>query len=322
MCCFSGLVNASINNDNVKKSNSVVVKKSSKEDNNVDNKLPQCPVGVILNRFLDKNIGKVVFYMRNKVRCNLTENVSVRKWNKSNVPFYPQLLKVLPSWIPETQAFYLVCSSGYVEKTINNLKICVNVSEICPLNEIIEKSGNDYIHPFTNEVCVEPENAMIRNVWGTENTRSFTLADKNAYLFECPPNYYSAVYDMHYSLRINCEECPAGLVSQRGAKSQAECVRSCLGDEVQVLLSDGSVACKVCDANGAVYNPSTKVCEAKEGYECNADGTSCHLKNIFDKFKDIIAISLSIVVGLFMGSGKKLFSKLSTIFGFLSNMKD
>ncbi|MGN0929391.1 MAG: hypothetical protein ACI4N3_01990 [Alphaproteobacteria bacterium] len=317
---MSGFVNASIKNNYIKKSNSVVENKSLKKEKNV--KLPQCPVGIVLNRFLDKNLGKVVFYMRNKVRCDLPDNVGVRKWNKSNVPFYPLSLKVLPSWIPEAQAFYLVCSSGYVEKTVNNLKTCVNVSEVCPLNEIIEKSGNDYIHPFTNEVCVEPENAMIRNVWGTENTRSSTLADRNAYLFECPPNYYSAVYDIHSSLRISCEECPDGMVSPRGAKSQSECVRSCLSGEVRVLLSDGSVACKVCDADGAVYDADTKSCKAKDGYQCNADGTVCSQKNILDKFKDIIAIAVSVVVGLFMGSGKKLFSKLSTIFEFISNMKE
>ncbi|MBD5398584.1 hypothetical protein HDR60_03705 [bacterium] len=307
---------------------SIKSKKTSSVKKIDSDKFPECPVSMILNRVVDKSLGGTVFYMAKNKRCLLPNNVSVRKWNETNIQFYPNSLKVLPLWIPETSAFYLVCNSEYVEKTINKVKTCVNISQICPLGEVVEKSGGDYLHPFTNDICFEPENAMIRNVRGDENTRSLYVADKDAFLFECPPNYYSVENIKNSFLRIECEACPLGLKSPAGSTSKNDCVRSdvCLGSKVLVSLENGNTECRVCDVNGAVYNMVTKSCDVKDGYECKENGTLCVKKNdgndSVDGIKDIITIAFSVICGLFMGSGKKFLSKLSTIFSFLSDMKD
>ena len=313
----NNFVNASIKSKKVSS-----VKKTDIE------KISECPVGMVLKRAVDKSLGGTVFYMGKDKRCSVSNNVSVRKWNKANVQFYPNSLKILPLWIPEASAFYLVCNTNYVEKTVNKVKTCMNIAQICPLGEIVEKSGSDYLHPFTNEVCYEPENAMIRNVRGDENTRSLYVADKDAFLFECPPNYYSVEYDVNSFFRVECVACPAGYQSPKGSKSKEDCVRSgaCLGNKVSVLLENGNSECRLCDANGAVYNSVMKTCDAKDGYVCRENGTLCVKKDNGDGsvggIKDIITIAFSVVCGLFMGSGKKFFSKLSTIFGFLSDMRD
>ncbi len=182
-----------------------------------------CPVGTILKRKLDNETGDYTYYSAKNTECSLPEGdvVSVMVWEKANKSNYPKTLQVKPSWVAESEASFLTCVSGYVERTVDKVKTCVSALEICPINEIVEKSGKVYISPYSQEECMAPDKAMVRNVKGEENLLS-TVADDDAYIFECPANYYP-VADSETSLKVKCEMCPAGTSSAKGASSVNDC---------------------------------------------------------------------------------------------------
>lgn len=183
-----------------------------------------CPIGVMLKKVLGSN-GVATYYSAKNTVCALPEdNVSVvNQWVKADSSSYPVALQKHPSWMSDREAVYLTCTSGYVEKTVNKVKTCVMASGICPLGEIVEKSGDGFIHPLTRETCVIPENAVTSNVRGEENTLSYSVADDNAYKFECPSNYYSILTNTSPALRVGCVACPNGYSAPVGATSASEC---------------------------------------------------------------------------------------------------
>ncbi|MDE6223874.1 MAG: hypothetical protein K2M23_00170 [Alphaproteobacteria bacterium] len=183
-----------------------------------------CPIGVMLKKVLGSN-GVATYYSAKNTVCALPEdNVSVvNQWVKADSSSYPVALQKHPSWMSDREAVYLTCTSGYVEKTVNKVKTCVMASGICPLGEIVEKSGDGFIHPLTRETCVIPENAVTSNVRGEENTLSYSVADDNAYKFECPSNYYSILTNTSPALRVGCVACPNEYSAPVGAMSASEC---------------------------------------------------------------------------------------------------
>ncbi|MBD5405239.1 hypothetical protein HDR59_01680 [bacterium] len=184
-----------------------------------------CPVATFLRKTYNEEKAEYIYYSSKTQECTLPEGdiAEVVTWEKAKKDTYDKSLQTRPSWISEAETAFLTCIPGYVEKTVNKVKTCIIASGICPINDIVEKSGTTYKNPNTQDVCLAPEKAVVRNVKGDENLLSYTLADEKAYKFECPANYYP-VEDMATSLKVKCEACPTGTSSTKGASSIADCV--------------------------------------------------------------------------------------------------
>ena len=184
-----------------------------------------CPVATFLRKTYNEEKAEYIYYSSKTQECTLPEGdiAEVVTWEKAKKDTYDKSLQTRPSWISEAETAFLTCIPGYVEKTVDKVKTCIIASGICPVNDIVEKSGTTYKNPNTQEECVAPEKAVVRNVKGDENLLSYTLADEKAYKFECPANYYP-VEDMATSLKVKCEACPTGTSSTKGSSSIADCV--------------------------------------------------------------------------------------------------
>lgn len=248
-------------------------------------KVNWCPVGKVLSRKAsgtnsDGAETYAYYYQKNK-SCTPQEDdlVEALLWEKSKVSSYASDMTVLPSWIKANDAYYFKCKTGYVPAEVNNIKICVGVSEICPLNAIVERNLNkEFIHPNTQETCIAPAYSTSRNVTGDENTRSWDIADDDAFMFECLENGYAEPLASNPSISIECKQCATGLYSAAGSKGVASCKLPCPENQIFVL-ENGEPKCTPCDPV-ANYNSGTKACSCPSGYEDTSNGKGLKCKKL------------------------------------------
>ena len=248
-------------------------------------KVNWCPVGKVLSRKANGTNSDgaetyVYYYQKNK-SCTPQEDdlVEALLWEKAKVSSYASDMSVLPSWIKANDAYYFKCKTGYVPAEVNNIKICVGVSEICPLNAIVERNSNkEFVHPNTQETCIAPAYSTSRNVTGDENTRSWDVADDDAFIFECLENGYAEPLASNPSISIECKQCASGLYSAAGSKGVASCKLPCPTNQIFVL-ENGEAKCSPCDSV-AKYDYETKTCSCPSGYEDTSNGKGLKCKKL------------------------------------------
>ncbi|MBD5405526.1 hypothetical protein HDR59_03195 [bacterium] len=248
-----------------------------------------CPVSTLIKKVIDEN-GNEVYYSAKTTTCVVDENMDVIQWNEASKESYPLNMYQLPSWISKDNAVYLICKNGYVEDKVDGKATCVPYLDICPLNEVITKEGDKYIHPGkTTEVedryCRPLNIAKLRQLSKTEYYENATYNYNYAYddinIFECPENSYS-VSSNYTGLADACKPCPYMINGERvyasqGSTEKEACRPVCRENGIPVKKVSVKVGnayiCKPCDENGAVF--SNNLCQTKAGYTCYENGTRC-----------------------------------------------
>ncbi len=213
-----------------------------------------CPVEKVIARKYDDN-GEFIFYDKKEL-CSEPENASIYKWSSDLKSSYPL------NGVGSSDAYYYKCNAGYIVKTVDGVRSCVNVFQTCPLDVVVEKNDDGYVSSETGEQCDLPSNSQVRLVESGENTRG-DLDDASAYIIECKANKYSAPIEGSESdLHLQCLSCPAETYSSVGAKSVNECVKDCSKVEGMVLGKDGECVWS-CNENATT---GTNGCVCKDGY--------------------------------------------------------
>lgn len=213
-----------------------------------------CPVEKVIARKYDDN-GEFIFYDKKEL-CSEPENASIYKWSTDLKSSYPL------NGVSSADAYYYKCNSGYVMKTVDGVRSCVNVFQTCPLDVVVEKTDNGYVSSETGEVCELPTNSQARLVESGENTRG-DLDDESAYIIECKANKYSApIEGADSDLHLQCLSCPTDTYSSVGAKSVNECVKDCSKVEGMVLGKNGECVWS-CNENAKVGEDG---CVCNDGY--------------------------------------------------------
>ena len=240
-----------------------------------------CPAMTILRKVTDEN-GNTVYYSAKNKTCIEPENAHDMSYSAATKSSLPLTMQVKPSWIETNYAYYFECDNGYLLKTVNKVKTCVPFTEICPLNTVVEKINDGFLHPNTQENCYSAEYStmidvsIINEIDANQVARyAYDIAKDDMRMFICPANYYAEQISSYTekNLLVECKPCANGLYSPKGSTGANACKLPCNAGQTSVFDGKGNYECKACNTQCSTYNSQTKSCETKNGWICSANGT-------------------------------------------------